>query len=88
MTRKEVCIHITDAGIIPAVRVPSAEDARFAVTTLAAAGLPLIELTMTSPGALGLLSELTRSNPHLYSARVRSGTSRPRGAAWIRARPF
>lgn len=65
MTRKEVCTHITDTGIIPAVRVPSADDARFAVTTLAAGGLPLIELTMTTPGALGLLSELTRTHPRL-----------------------
>jgi 2-dehydro-3-deoxyphosphogluconate aldolase/(4S)-4-hydroxy-2-oxoglutarate aldolase len=65
MTRKEVCTHITDAGIIPAIRVASADDARFAITTLAAGGLPLIELTMTTPGALGLLAELTRGHHHL-----------------------
>jgi len=65
MTRKEVCGHIAEAGIIPAVRVPSADDARFAVTTLLASGLSVIELTMTVPGALGLLAELSRAHPRL-----------------------
>lgn len=65
MTRKEVCTHIGAAGIIPAIRVPSAEDARFAITTVAASGLSVIELTMTVPGALGLLSELTRAHAGL-----------------------
>src|SRR5580658_6512153 len=65
MTRKEVCTHIGTAGIVPAIRVPSAEDARFAITTVAASGLSVIELTMTVPGALGLLSELTRAHPRL-----------------------
>ena len=65
MTREQVCAHIAEAGIIPAIRVPSAEDARFAVTTLAAGGLSLMELTMTVPGALGLLSELTRTHTKL-----------------------
>jgi 2-dehydro-3-deoxyphosphogluconate aldolase/(4S)-4-hydroxy-2-oxoglutarate aldolase len=85
MKREQVCTHITDAGIIPAIRVPSAEDARFAITTLAAAGLPVIELTMTTPGALGLLGELTRT-PGSSSGPVRSGTLRPRGSASTRAR--
>ena len=65
MTRKEVCAHITEAGIIPAIRVPSADDARFAATTLFASGLSVIELTMTVPGALGLLSELSRAHSGL-----------------------
>ena len=65
MTRERVCAQIADAGIIPAVRVPSAEDARFAIITLAEAGLPLIELTMTVPGALGLLGDLARTQPKL-----------------------
>jgi 2-dehydro-3-deoxyphosphogluconate aldolase/(4S)-4-hydroxy-2-oxoglutarate aldolase len=65
MTRKEVCSHIAEAGIIPAVRVPSAADARFAIETVAAGGLPLIELTMTVPGALDLLPELAREHPAL-----------------------
>jgi 2-dehydro-3-deoxyphosphogluconate aldolase/(4S)-4-hydroxy-2-oxoglutarate aldolase len=65
MTREHVCTHIADAGIIPAVRVPSADDARFAITTLAASGFSLIELTMTVPGALELLRELTRAHPRL-----------------------
>lgn len=76
MTRKEVCTHIAEVGIIPAVRVPSAEDARFAVTTLAAAGLPLIELTMTTPGALELLSELMRGAPHSSKLILGAGSIR------------
>jgi 2-dehydro-3-deoxyphosphogluconate aldolase/(4S)-4-hydroxy-2-oxoglutarate aldolase len=81
MTRKEVCTHITDTGIIPAIRVSSAEDARFAITALAAGGLSLIELTMTTPGALALLSELTRP-PH--SARLILGAGSIRDAETAR----
>lgn len=65
MKREQVCTHITEAGIIPAVRVPSADDARFAVETLLGGGFSVIELTMTVPGAPGLLTELTKAHPRL-----------------------
>ena len=47
MTRHTVRARIVDIGIIPSVRMSSAEDARFAAETVAHAGIPIIEVTMT-----------------------------------------
>jgi 2-dehydro-3-deoxyphosphogluconate aldolase / (4S)-4-hydroxy-2-oxoglutarate aldolase len=63
MTRKEIRASIEEIGIIPAVRVPSAEDARFAAEAVSSAGIPIVELTMTVPGALEVISELVRHSP-------------------------
>ena len=41
MTKAEVCDLIKEIGIIPAIRVSSAEDAHFAADTVAAAAFPL-----------------------------------------------
>ena len=63
MTRDEVRARIEEAGIIPAVRVSSAEDALFAAAAVASGGIPIIELTMTVPGAMEVITELVRNNP-------------------------
>src|SRR5262249_16871925 len=60
MTRPDVCAQIETLGIIPAVRCSSSDDALFAVETLAAYGLPIAEITLTVPGALGVMGELRR----------------------------
>jgi 2-dehydro-3-deoxyphosphogluconate aldolase/(4S)-4-hydroxy-2-oxoglutarate aldolase len=57
--------HIIDIGIIPAVRMSSADDARFAAESVARAGLPIVEITMTVPGALKVIGELAHSMPDL-----------------------
>jgi 2-dehydro-3-deoxyphosphogluconate aldolase/(4S)-4-hydroxy-2-oxoglutarate aldolase len=63
MTREEVRTQIEQAGIIPAIRVPSAEDALFAAEAVSSGGIPIIELTMTVPGAIEVISELVRHSP-------------------------
>lgn len=63
MTREEVHARIEDVGIIPAVRVSSAEDALFAAEAVSSGGIPIVELTMTVPGAMELISELARNSP-------------------------
>jgi 2-dehydro-3-deoxyphosphogluconate aldolase/(4S)-4-hydroxy-2-oxoglutarate aldolase len=63
MRRLEVCQRIEEAGIIPAVRASSAEDARFAAEAVFRSGIPVVEITMTTPGALEVISHLVRSFP-------------------------
>src|ERR1700760_517952 len=64
-TREEVCARIKEIGILPGVRVPSAEDALFAASEMSRWGISVIELTMTIPGATGVIAELSRTMPKL-----------------------
>jgi 2-dehydro-3-deoxyphosphogluconate aldolase/(4S)-4-hydroxy-2-oxoglutarate aldolase len=63
--KEDVCARIMEIGILPAIRVPSAEDALFAADEMFKSGIPVVELTMTVPGAIGALTELSRSHPKL-----------------------
>ena len=63
MTKEQVRVRIEEIGIIPAVRLGSAADARFAAEAVYHAGLRIIEITMTVPGALDLIGELLRDFP-------------------------
>jgi 2-dehydro-3-deoxyphosphogluconate aldolase/(4S)-4-hydroxy-2-oxoglutarate aldolase len=60
MKRDEACEFIKEIGIIPAVRVSSAEDAHFAAECVTAGGIPIVEITMTVPEAVELISHLVR----------------------------
>jgi 2-dehydro-3-deoxyphosphogluconate aldolase / (4S)-4-hydroxy-2-oxoglutarate aldolase len=57
--------RIEEIGIIPSIRTGSAESARFAAETVAEAGIPIVEITMTVPDALGVVAELRRRMPDL-----------------------
>jgi len=48
---------------VPAIRVTSAEDALFAVESISDGGIPIVEVTMTVPGALAVVAEILRSQP-------------------------
>jgi 2-dehydro-3-deoxyphosphogluconate aldolase/(4S)-4-hydroxy-2-oxoglutarate aldolase len=63
MTREQVRALIAETGIIPAVRTDTEEGARFAAGAVFRSGIPVLELTMTVPGALGLLAELRLAYP-------------------------
>jgi 2-dehydro-3-deoxyphosphogluconate aldolase/(4S)-4-hydroxy-2-oxoglutarate aldolase len=65
MNRKEIRYQIQQIGIIPSIRVPSAEDARFAAETVSQGGIPVAEIAMTVPGAFRVISELTKSSPEM-----------------------
>ncbi len=58
MKKAEVCERIKELGIIPAIRVSSAEDAHFAADSVAKGGIPIVEITMTVPEAVELISHL------------------------------
>ncbi len=64
-TKQDVCARITEIGILPAIRVHSADDALFAAREMLRNGIPVIELTTTVPGATRVIAELARTSPEL-----------------------
>ena len=67
MTRQEVRARIEEIGIIPAIRVSAPQDAIFAAETVAHSGIPIVEVTMTIPGALDVIAELARRNSEIIA---------------------
>ncbi len=65
MTRDEVRSRLEEVGILPAIRVQSPEQARFAAEALHSAGIPVAEVTMTVPHALQVISEMAKSHPEM-----------------------
>jgi 2-dehydro-3-deoxyphosphogluconate aldolase/(4S)-4-hydroxy-2-oxoglutarate aldolase len=65
MTRENVRKRVEEIGIIPAVRVASAEDAVFAAESVFHGGIGVVELTMTIPGAHEVIAKLARTTPNL-----------------------
>lgn len=63
MKKEEVRARIEEIGIVPAVRFHSAGDARFATQAVAHGGIPIVEITMTVPGAIELIADLARNRP-------------------------
>jgi 2-dehydro-3-deoxyphosphogluconate aldolase/(4S)-4-hydroxy-2-oxoglutarate aldolase len=55
MNKEEVQAKIQEVGILPGVRTSSAAEARFAAETVAKAGIPIVEITMTVPGAIDVI---------------------------------
>jgi 2-dehydro-3-deoxyphosphogluconate aldolase/(4S)-4-hydroxy-2-oxoglutarate aldolase len=65
MNKIEVCALIKEIGIVPAIRVSSAEDAHFAAESVTRGGVPIVEITMTVVGAIDLISHLVRYHPKM-----------------------
>lgn len=63
MNKQELRSRVQDMGLVPVIRTSSADDARFAVEEVAEAGVPIIEVTMTVPGAIGVIEDLAKSVP-------------------------
>jgi len=65
MKREEVRARIEEIGIIPIVRVSTAEEAFFAAEAVACGGIPIVEMAMTVQGAADVISQLTRNAPQM-----------------------
>ncbi len=65
MTREEVRARIEGLGIVPAIRVTCADDALFAAESVSRGGIPIVEVTMTVPGALAVVAEILRGQPEM-----------------------
>ncbi len=65
MNKQEVRGRIEEIGIIPAVRVSSAEDALFAAEAVSRGGIPIVEVTLTVPEAHKVISYLVQNAPEV-----------------------
>jgi 2-dehydro-3-deoxyphosphogluconate aldolase/(4S)-4-hydroxy-2-oxoglutarate aldolase len=65
MTKDEVRARIEEIGIIPAIRVSSADDALFAAESVAHAGIPVVEVTLTVPNAIEVVSALAQHSAEI-----------------------
>ena len=65
MNKETIRSRIEQIGIVPAIRLSSAEDAVFAVEAVSESGIPIAEVTMTTPGAIDVISGLARTKPDL-----------------------
>ena len=63
MNRMEVCQHIQEIGVIPAIWVTSADDACFAAGTLESGRIPILEITLAGPEAIELLAHVVHHHP-------------------------
>ena len=66
-SKEEVRALISEIGIIPALRVPSADEALYAAESVADGGIPIVEVTMTVPGALDVISRLVQKRPDIIA---------------------
>jgi 2-dehydro-3-deoxyphosphogluconate aldolase/(4S)-4-hydroxy-2-oxoglutarate aldolase len=61
MTKSEVQQRILETGIVPVVRAASPEQAILAAEAVACGGIPIVEITMTVPGAIQVIEQLVRT---------------------------
>jgi len=57
--------RIEEIGIIPSVHAASADDATFAARTVFLAGISIVEISMTVPDALSVISDFAQHSPGL-----------------------
>ncbi|HKW19206.1 MAG TPA: bifunctional 4-hydroxy-2-oxoglutarate aldolase/2-dehydro-3-deoxy-phosphogluconate aldolase [Terriglobales bacterium] len=62
MDKRSVRNRIIEIGIIPVVRAASSRQAMLAAEAVAEGGIPVVEITMTVPGAIDVIRELAKSN--------------------------
>src|SRR6266850_7869446 len=60
MDKQKVRDRILEIGIVPIVRASSPGEARIAADAVCQGGIPIVEITMTVPGALDVIRELAK----------------------------
>ncbi len=61
MKKQEVHDRIIEIGIVPVVRASSPREACIAAEAVCEGGIPVVEITMTVPGAVEVIRELARN---------------------------
>lgn len=61
MTKEQVRNKIMEIGIVPVVRAASAQQAMQAAAAVCAGGIPIVEITMTVPGAIDVIAQLANN---------------------------
>jgi len=65
MNKEAVLARIEEIGIVPAIRVSSTEEARFASAAVSSGGIPIVEITMTVPEACELIHDMVAHAPDI-----------------------
>jgi len=65
MNKNEVGDIIRGIGVVPAVRVSTADEAHYAVEAVSSGGIPIVEITTTIPGCLDVISHLFEHHPKM-----------------------
>jgi 2-dehydro-3-deoxyphosphogluconate aldolase/(4S)-4-hydroxy-2-oxoglutarate aldolase len=65
MDKVAIRARIEEIGVVPAVRVNDAEQARYAGEALVRAGIPIAEITMTVPRGIEVIAHLAKSLPDM-----------------------
>jgi 2-dehydro-3-deoxyphosphogluconate aldolase/(4S)-4-hydroxy-2-oxoglutarate aldolase len=60
MEKQTVRERIVQIGIVPVVRASSSAEARMAAEAVCKGGIPVVEITMTVPGAVEVIGELAK----------------------------
>jgi 2-dehydro-3-deoxyphosphogluconate aldolase / (4S)-4-hydroxy-2-oxoglutarate aldolase len=63
MDKQQVLARIRGLGLVPVIRANSADEASGVVEAIRAGGVDVLEVTMTVPGALGLIEQLVKRFP-------------------------
>src|SRR5437870_7969099 len=61
MDKQQVRERIVEIGVVPVVRASSAWEARVAADAVCQGGIPIVEITMTVPGAVDVIRELVKN---------------------------
>jgi 2-dehydro-3-deoxyphosphogluconate aldolase/(4S)-4-hydroxy-2-oxoglutarate aldolase len=62
MNKQQVRDRIMEIGIVPVVRASSPREARMAAEAVCEGGVPIVEITMTVPGAVEVIRELAKNS--------------------------
>ena len=65
MNRQDVRRRIEEIGIIPAIRVSCTDDALFAAEAVSRGAIPIVEVAMTVPEAIKVISHVVEHAPEL-----------------------
>jgi 2-dehydro-3-deoxyphosphogluconate aldolase/(4S)-4-hydroxy-2-oxoglutarate aldolase len=62
MNKQQVRDRIAEIGVVPVVRASSPREALIAAEAVCQGGIPIVEITMTVPGAVEVIRELSKSS--------------------------
>ena len=62
MNKQQVRGRIAEIGVVPVVRASSAREAHLAADAVRDGGIPIVEITMTVPGAVDVIRDLVKSS--------------------------
>ena len=71
MEKSEVLQHIASVGLVPVIRAEGQDEAIRVIDAIEAGGIPLLEITMTVPGAISVIEAVRKREK---SAVVGAGT--------------